>query len=376
MMTIILVGVLSLVVGFVVAFFIYRSNLTNLQMMFKGISSDVLKQSREEFIKQAEPTILQSVKPLQDALKRYEDAVRLIENKREEAYGGLNSLLKLLQGGQAELTRETGSLVSALKSSQARGRWGEVTLRRVVEIAGMSKFCDFDEQATVGTEDGRLRPDLVVHLPNNRKVIVDAKAPLSDYMNAVEAKDESSRAMHLLGHAKKVREHMRKLGAKSYWEKFGSTPDFVVLFLPGEAFFSAALDKDKTLIEDGMGMSVRVILATPTTLIVLLRSVLMGWQQEQLAENSQKISDAGKDLFERCENFAEHFSKIGQGLDRACKSFNQAVGSWETRVIPGARRLKELGATKNPDVDLPVVGQVETVPLQKNFQSSFCNPES
>ncbi len=336
--------------------------LSNIQLTFKGISSEVLKESREEFLKQAEPRIGEHVRPLTEALARYETAVREIENRREKAYGGITGVLDMLKQGQQALTRETATLVSALRSPTARGRWGEVTLQRVVEVAGMSAYCDFDAQSSVNAVDGRLRPDLVVRLPQGRSVVVDAKVPLAAYMQAMDATDEATRAAHFAAHAKAVRAHMAALGAKKYWEQFTPTPDFVVLFLPGESFFSAALESDRALIEDGM--SSRVVLATPTTLIVMLRSVAMSWQQERLTENSQRISEAGKELFDRVGVFAKHFEAVGRGLESAIGSFNKAAGSWESRVIPGARRLKELGATRSPDAQIPSVEPVQSLPRQ------------
>jgi len=334
--------------------------LTNMQITFKGLSSEVMRESREEFLKQAEPKLGEHLRPLKDALARYDEAIREIENKRENAYGGLQNMLSVIREGQATLSRETVALTSALKSPTARGRWGEVTLERVVEVAGMSQYCDFDKQAQVTTGEGRLRPDLVVRLPQGRSVVVDAKVPLEEYMKAMEATDENARKACFAAHSKAVREHMRNLGQKNYWAQFDPAPDFVVLFLPGESFFSAALEQDRGLIEDGMQS--RVILATPTTLIVMLRSVAMSWQQEQLAANSQRISEAGKDLFDRCQTFAKHLGNVGRGLDGALQNYNKAVGSWESRVIPGARTLKELGATRSPDAELPSMETVQTAP--------------
>lgn len=334
--------------------------ISNMQITFKGLSTEVMRESREEFLKQAEPKLGEHLRPLKDALARYDEAIREIERKREKAYGGLENMLSVLREGQDTLSRETVALTSALKSPTARGRWGEVTLERVVEVAGMSQYCDFDKQASVDTGEGKLRPDLVVRLPRGRSVVVDAKVPLDEYMKAMEATDESVRKAHLTSHSKAVREHMRNLGQKNYWAQFDPAPDFVVLFLPGESFFSAALEKDRALIEDGMQS--KVILATPTTLIVMLRSVAMSWQQEQLAENSQRISEAGKDLFDRCTTFASHLGGVGKGLETALANFNKAVGSWESRVIPGARTLKELGATRSPDADVPSIDTVQTTP--------------
>ncbi len=336
----------------------YEKAISNMQQTFRGLSVEVLRESREEFLRQAEPKLGEHLRPLKDALARYDEAIREIENKREKAYGGLENMLSVLREGQDTLSRETVALTSALKSPTARGRWGEVTLERVVEVAGMSQYCDFDRQASVDTKEGRLRPDLVVRLPRGRSVVVDAKVPLDEYMKAMEAGDGAVRKAHLVAHSKAVREHMRNLGQKNYWAQFDPTPDFVVLFLPGESFFSAALESDRGLIEDGM-LS-RVILATPTTLIVMLRSVAMSWQQEQLAENSKLISDAGKDLFDRCTTFANHLGGVGKGLESALNNYNRAVGSWESRVIPGARALKDLGATRSPDAELPSLETVQT----------------
>lgn len=336
--------------------------LSNMQVTFKGLSSEVMRESREEFLKQAEPKLGEHLRPLKDALTRYEQALRDIERKREQAYGGLENMMGVIRKGQELLSRETVALSSALKSPTARGRWGEVTLERVVEVAGMSQYCDFDRQASVTTAEGRQRPDLVVRLPHGRSVVVDAKVPLGEYMKAMESGDETARKTHIAAHSRAVREHMRSLGLKNYWAQFDPTPDFVVLFLPGESFFSAALEQDRGLIEDGMQS--RVILATPTTLIVMLRSVAMSWQQEQLAENSQRISDAGKELFERCTTFARHLGGVGKGLESALANFNKAVGSWESRVIPGIRTLKDLGATRSPDAELPSLDGVQTIPRE------------
>jgi len=363
--------IVGLLVGLVIHF-IYREralaaqrgefdkSMASIQTTFRGLSSEVLKESREEFIRQAEPKISEHIAPLRDALNRYNQAINEIEGRRNAAYGGLQELLKVLQDGQRQLTHETSSLVTALKNPAARGRWGELTLKRVVEISGMSEYCDFDQQVTVDDGEGKQRPDLVVKLAGGRTVVVDAKSPIDAYWTAMEATDEALRISHLVAHAQAVRDHMRSLGQKSYWSQFENAPDFVVLFHPGESFFSAALEQDRDLIEDGMKS--KVVLATPTTLIALLRVVALGWQQERLAENSALISDAGKDLFERCKVFSEHFSKVGAGLQKATVSFNDAVRSWETRLMPGARKLKELGATKSPDAELPDIDQVELSP--------------
>ncbi|MBI3599368.1 MAG: DNA recombination protein RmuC, partial [Nitrospinae bacterium] len=262
-----------------------------------------------------------------------------------------------LKTTQERLQKETTALVSALKTPQVRGRWGEITLRRVVEVAGMSKYCDFIEQPSVETEDGRKRPDLIVKLPGDRTVIVDAKVPLRAYMEAIETTDDEKRKALLTQHAQAVRGHVKQLSSKAYWNQFKPTPDFVVLFLPAESFFSMALEQDRNLIEDGMASG--VILATPTTLITVLRSVAYSWQQQQVAENSKQILETGVELFNRICKFAEYIGDIGKGLNTAVKSYNSAIGSWESRVMPGAQRLKELGASA-PEKSLPELNQIDT----------------
>lgn len=344
----------------------FERSLANLQATFRGLSAEVLKESREEFIKQAEPRLAEHLRPLSEALKRYDEALRVIEGKRDEAYGGLKRQTELLQGFAQQLRDETGNLKNALKSTTARGRWGEVTLKRVVELAGMSEHCDFEEQTTVTAdasgEERRLRPDMIVHLPGGRSVVVDAKAPLDAYFRAIEATSDRDRTGHLGEHARAVRDHLRALSQKSYWEQFDSSTDLVVLFLPGESFAAAALEVDRTLLEDGMRS--KVIIATPATLVALLRSFAMGWNQEKLAENAQRISEEGKELFDRFTTFSEHFEKVGGGLDRAIKSFNAAVRSMESRVMPSVRRLKELGATRSPDAPVPEISQIDAAPHQ------------
>lgn len=331
----------------------------DLQTVFRGISAEVLRENREEFLKQATPALSEKLNPIAEALKRYETAIRELEGRRENAYGSIEKMLGVVAEGQKKLTYETGSLVNALKSPSARGKWGEITLRRVVEITGMSGHCAFVEQSTVDGPDGKLRPDLVVNMPAGRSVVIDAKAPLDAYMLAMEATDESARARHLADHAQAVREHMKKLALKAYWAQFESTPEFVVLFLPGESFFAAALEKDRSLIEDGIASG--VVLATPTTLIALMRVVEMGWNQVKLAENAQKISDAGKDLFDRFATFAGHVSGLGSGIQKAVESYNKAIRSWETRVVPSAKRFSELGAV-NSGTEIVELSEIEAQP--------------
>ncbi|SHF39050.1 DNA recombination protein RmuC [Desulfofundulus australicus DSM 11792] len=341
---------------------------------FKALSAEALKNNNQAFIELARQVLegvvveargdLQKrqeaidalIRPLKEELARYEAQVRAMENARQEAYGSLKRQLQELSQTQQLLHRETSNLVNALKTPQVRGRWGEITLRRVVEVAGMSPYCDFVEQFSVETEGGRLRPDLVVKLPGGRTVVVDAKVPLKAYMEAVEAGDEHAWRLAMQKHAQAVRAHMQSLGSRAYWSQFSSSPDFVVLFLPGESFFSAAVEQDRHLIEDALAS--RVLLATPTTLIALLRTVALSWQQHQMAENARQIAEAGMELYERVCKFAQHLAKIKDGLQKATQSFNNAVGSWESRLVPGARRLKELGAAM-PGKELYPVTPVE-----------------
>lgn len=337
-----------------------RETASNFQVLFRGLSSEVLKESRDEFLKQAVPAIVQHVGPLKEALGRYDEALRDIELKRNTAYGGITRQIELLQGFTQQLKDETGNLKNALKSTTARGRWGEVTLRRVVELSGMSAHCDFDEQATAEGDGGRLRPDMLVRIPGGKSVVVDAKTPLDAYLRAVEATSEPDRVRHLAEHARAVRERMRQLSQRAYWEQFDSSTDLVVMFMPGESFAAAALEVDRTLLEDGMRS--KVLIATPATLVALLRSFAMGWQQEKLAENAQAISEAGKELFDRIQTFATHLSKIGKNLKQATDAFNDAIGSFERMLVPGARRLRELGATRSPDAEPPRLDPIEATP--------------
>ncbi len=268
--------------------------------------------------------------PVHDALARLDAKLAEIERERAHARGALDEQLRVL-GAQ------TRALAGALRQPHARGRWGELQLRRVVELAGMTAHCDFVEQASVATDDGLLRPDLVVRLPGGTQVVVDAKAPLHAFLDACEAADETARTSALAAHARLVRAHVRRLSAKAYWDRFETAPDFVVLFLPGEHLFGAALEADPELLDDGARQ--RVLIATPTTLIALLRAVAHGWQQERVAQDARAVAELGRILHRRIESFAAHLERAGRRLGGAVEAYNAAVGSFEHRVLPSARRL-------------------------------------
>jgi len=282
------------------------------------------------------------LKPVKESLDRVDTKIQALERERGQAYGRLTELVRGLSESHSKLSAETGNLVRALRTPAVRGRWGEVQLRRVVELAGMVERCDFVLQASLGGQDGRLRPDLIVNLPGGRKVVVDAKVPLEAYLDILAAETEESRKSHMARHAAQLRAHVLKLSAKSYWAELPCTPEFVVMFLPSEAMYSAALQEMPSLIEEGVGK--QVLIATPTTLIALLHAVHFGWRQEQLAENAQAISEQGKELHSRLATMLEHWTKLGTALGKATESYNKAVASFEGRVQPAMRKLEELGA--------------------------------
>lgn len=337
-----------------------------LKETFESLSVKALKSNAEQFLQSARKTleviladargdlgkreeaIKVLVKPIAESLKRYETQIHSLEQTRQKAYGSLEEQLKTLTSTSLELRSETGKLVTSLRDPKVRGTWGEIALQRSAELAGMVEHCDFETQVSVTTGDARYRPDMVVNLPGGRTVVVDAKAVLDAYLDAVAATDEATRKQHLDRHARQVRDRIKELSSKRYWDKFEAAPEFVVLFLPAESFFSSAVESDPKLIEDAIGQ--KVVLASPTTLIALLRAVAFGWRQQQLAENAQKISQLGKELFERMRTLVKHLEKIGVGLGRAVDSYNEAVRSLETRVLPSARRFQELGAATGEEI--------------------------
>lgn len=338
---------------------------------FKALSSDALRESGQQFLElaraaidaqlgQRQEAMAGLLGPLAEALRRYEAGVHALEANRQQAYGSLQQQLTALAATSVELQREAGNLASALRAPQVRGRWGEITLRRVVELAGMASHSDFTEQATITTEGGRLRPDLVVHLPAGRDIVVDAKAPLGGYLEAAAARTEEERAVALGRHAQQVRQHVARLGDKAYWEQFPQAPEVVVMFVPVEAAVAGALELDPALLEDGMTR--KVLLATPTTLIGLLLAIAYGWRQEQVAASAAQVSDLGRLLYDRLRILAQHFADVGDKLGKATDAFNRTVGSLETRVLPAARRFRELGAATGEDI--PALERVDRVPRQ------------
>lgn len=314
---------------------------------FKALSADALRATREEFLGQA----TERLAPLRELMQEYQKRLGEIEKAREGAYGGLKSHLETLARAHQALQKEAHQLSTALRSPTVRGRWGEMTLRRVVEAAGMSPHCDFEEQVTAEARESRQRPDMVIRLPGARAIVVDSKVPLAAYMDATEAPDDGARRAALARHAQDVRKHVRALGQKAYWDQFPTAPDFAVLFLPGESFFSAALEHDRTLMEDAMKS--RVFLATPTTLMALLNVVAHGWRQEEMAANAEAIGETGRELFERVSKLMDHFGRIGDGLTRAAKAYDATIGSYEARVRPSAQRLAQQAAALEKELPEP-----------------------
>lgn len=299
------------------------------------------KQSLESHQVQAKSHIESLVKPINDALKKTEQQIQEIERDRHRAFGSISEQLKLMSETQLRLQNETQNLVKALRRPEVRGQWGELTLRRLAELAGMVEHCDFFEQENVTTAEGRLRPDMVIRLPDERELVVDVKTPLDAYLTAMEATDDSARETALIQHARKVRERVNELAKKEYWNQFKRSPDFVILFIPGDQFLAAALDREPALIDDALRQ--KVMLATPTSFVALLKAVAYGWRQVALAENAETIRGLAEQLYDRLATFAGHLDRTGKSLNAAVENYNKAVGSLERNVLPGARKFTELG---------------------------------
>jgi DNA recombination protein RmuC len=351
----------------------------SLSQTFKALSLEALEKNSHSFLTLANATlekfqqaargdlekrqqsITEMVTPMKESLQKLDLGLRQLEKERKGEQQLLQEQLRSLVETEKQLRHETASLVKALRSPIARGRWGEIQLKRVVELAGMVSHCDFTEQSSLDGEEGKLRPDLIVHLPGGRQVIVDAKAPLEAYLEAINTQDDAVRELKLKDHARHVRQHVLSLSKKAYWERFQPTPEFVVLFLPAETFFSAALEFDPSLIE--VGVEEGVILATPTTLIALLRAVAYGWKQESLSQHAQQLETLGQELYKRMVDMCGHFTKMGRSLGGAVDSYNKAMGSLESRVLVSARKFKEFGATSS-SVDLESVELLEKIPRE------------
>jgi len=333
---------------------------------FSSLASQALKHNSDEFLKLAqqnlkqfqvsahselekkEQSIADMVKPIREALDKTEQQIRAMENDRKQAYGSLQQHLELMAQSHTQLQSETRNLVQALRRPEVRGQWGEITLKRLAELAGMVKHCDFYEQENIETEEGRFRPDMIIRMPGQREIVVDVKTPLDAYLSAIEANDDSQREEHLKRHTQKVRERIRELSAKSYWSQFKDAPDFVVLFIPGDQFLSAALERDPDLLEDAM--SQHIVLATPSSFVALLRAVAFGWRQEVLAENADKIRETGATLYERLSAFSGHLRNIGNSLGSSVEHFNKAIGSFDSRVLPSAKRFTEMGISAKKEI--------------------------
>jgi DNA recombination protein RmuC len=307
-------------------------------------------------LKERETAIAQLLEPLRAALERSEQQIQALERERRDAYSALRTQIESLASGQSQLQRETRNLVTALRRPEVRGRWGELTLRRLVELAGLTEHCDFTEQLHVDGEDGALRPDLVVHMPEARDLVIDAKTPLDAYLEALEAQTDEQRQLALRKHAQQVETRVRHLASKAYWAQFPQSPDFAVLFLPGDQFFGAALAERPELLESALRQS--VIIATPSTLIALLKTVAYGWRQSAVAANAATVASLGQELYRRLGAFTAHLERLGQRLGAAVDAYNSAVGSLERQVLPQARRFPELGVTA--DAPLPALEGLET----------------
>ncbi len=354
----------------------YEAATTRLATAFSELSNRSLQANSETFLRLAEQNlgaqqerarrelgdreqaVENLVKPIREALATSQQQISELEKARSEAYGSIRSQLEAMQTSQQSLAQETQNLVKALRRPEVRGRWGEITLRRLVELAGMVEHCDFQEQVHTSAEDKVIRPDMIVRMPDQRELVVDVKTPLDAYLEAVEAKDDAQRELGLKRHARNVREHIRKLSSKAYWEQFSQSPEFVILFIPGDQFLSAALNEEPDLIEHAL--SQQIILATPTSFVALLKAVAYGWRQLALADNAEEIRRLAEDLYGRLGTFVGHLNKLGKQLTSSVENYNRAVGSLERKVLPGARKFVELGV--HPKKEIESIEPLEALP--------------
>ena len=354
----------------------FEAATSRLATAFSDLANQSLKANSETFLRLAEQNlgaqherakrelgdreqaVENLVKPIRDALQQSQRQISELEKARSEAYGSIRSQLEAMQTNQQVLAQETQNLVKALRRPEVRGRWGEITLRRLVELAGMVEHCDFQEQVHTAGDERSIRPDMIVRMPDQRELVVDVKTPLDAYLEAVEAKDDAQRQLGLQRHARNVREHVRKLSSKSYWEQFSRSPEFVILFIPGDQFLSAALNEDPDLIE--YALSQQIILATPTSFVALLKAVAYGWRQLALAENAEEIRNLAEELYGRLGTFVGHLNRVGKQLASSVDNYNRAVGSLERKVLPGARKFVELGI--RPKKELESVESLEALP--------------
>ncbi|EIJ33646.1 DNA recombination protein RmuC [Thiothrix nivea] len=348
-----------------------RENNTQFLQLAQETMGRFQVESRTD-LEQRQRSIQHLVDPIRDALAKTEHQIREIEKDRQTSFGVLSQQIRGMMNDQAALRDETGRLASALRTPGIRGQWGELSLRRIAELSGMVEHCDFVEQAQRSNTERTIRPDMVIRMPDAREMIVDAKAPMDAYLDAVNADNEDSRKRHLQRHARHVREHVRVLAGKRYWEQFEQSPDFVVLFIPGEQFLGAALEQDKTLLHDSLND--KVILATPSTLVALLRAVAFGWKQAVLAENAGKVRDLGEELHKRLTVFLDHLERLGRNLGSSVDTYNKALGSLERSVLPGVRRLSELGISSGRNITEPV--PVEAIPRQPYAKDTETDAET
>jgi len=385
-LTTIILLVLGIIVAHALLFLLLKNKLREL---FHFLANEALVRNNQNFVQMANATlekfqaeakgelalkqqaIQDLVNPLKQALEKHEKQAAEMEKKREQAYGGLRQYLEDVVQTQSQLRKETGNLAKALSSSHVRGKWGEMSLKRVVEMAGLVEHCDFKTQQSLPGEDARLRPDLIVYLPSQRKIVIDAKTPLDAYLQAVETEEEEKRKSLMADHSRQLERHITLLGSKAYWDQLEGSPEFVVLYIPLESLFSEALRHNPDLLEKSTQK--KVILATPTTLMALLKAVDYGWKQEKLAHNAEEISAMGKELYDRLFKLADHFARLGTSLDRAVQSYNETVGSFEQRVFVQARRFKELGVPAKEDI--PEITWIDRTSRQLQRSELVAKPE-